>query len=180
MSTDSNDSVAAEFQRHMDMWGEEDSAAHDALEVSYAALEVKNAALEVKNAALDRENVELRLKTSELDAVKQELAGAYWSLEIELERGRQQERRSRQLERQLAAVNAELAELKSRRLWPASRAKVIAAAENLESFGARLSSVETDLAVLYAVKAEQRAAEQRAAGPPGLTQVKEEPRSPWS
>ena len=39
MSTDSNDSVAAEFQRHLDMWGEEDSAAHDALEVSYAALE---------------------------------------------------------------------------------------------------------------------------------------------
>ena len=67
MSTDSNDSVAAEFQRHMDMWGEEDSAAHDALEVSYAALEVKNAALEVKNAALAQENVELRWKASELE-----------------------------------------------------------------------------------------------------------------
>jgi hypothetical protein len=126
----------------MDMWGEEDSAAHDALEVSYAALEVKNAALEVKNAALDRENVELRLKTSELDAVKQELAGAYWTLDIELERGRQQERRSRQLEQQLAAVNAELAELKSRRLWPESRRQVIAAAENLQYWEARLSSME--------------------------------------
>ena len=46
---------------------------------------------------------------------------------------------------------------------------------------ARLASVENDLTVLYAVKAEQRAAA-AAAPPPGLTQVqvKEEPRSPWS
>ena len=60
MSTDSNDSVAAEFQRHWNTWGEEDSAAHDALEVNYAALEVKN-------AALTQENVELRWKASELE-----------------------------------------------------------------------------------------------------------------